>query len=180
MATVRANYLFCPSVKDSCRLIVAIAICGVVTPLLAGSPTAQPVEGSVPLSNNPAATAPTDVAGLQTVPQQATAGAPGSGSKYFSPPPERTERGVAGSGLPREKVTEVDTKKLTSIKTDGKFSTGLLDTDIKNVATVKSRPKNDNVGSKGGGKDQKPIQAGEKASVDSTKAATANKADGNH
>lgn len=48
------------------------------------------------------------------------------------------ERGVAGSGLPRENVSVVDTKSLRSSKTDGKFDTSLLGTDFKSVKEVRA------------------------------------------
>ena len=167
--------------KNSCRLIVAIAVLGLVSPLLAGSlPAVQTADGASPLPpTNPSGAVPSDVAGLQTTPQQASAGAPGTGSNYFNTAAVRTERGVAGSGLPREKVTEVDSKTLARSKTDGKFSTSLLDADVKTVAAVKPQAKNNAAESKGEAKEKKPAQSGEKSSSDSTKTATANKTDGN-
>jgi hypothetical protein len=161
--------------------MAVLAVCGLVSPLLAGSPGAQAVEGASPLSpTNLSDATPSDVAGLQTTPQQASAGAPGTGSNYFNTTAVRTERGVAGSGLPREKVTEVDSKTLARSKTDGKFSTSLLDADIKTVAAVKPQAKHNDAESKGEGKEKKPAQSGKKSSSDSTKAATANKTDGSH
>jgi hypothetical protein len=48
------------------------------------------------------------------------------------------ERGVAGSGLPREKMSVVDTKSLPSKKTDGRFDTSLLGSDFGSVKDVKA------------------------------------------
>jgi hypothetical protein len=48
------------------------------------------------------------------------------------------ERGVAGSGLPRENVSVVDTKSLRSKKIDGKFGASLLGTDFKSVKEVRA------------------------------------------
>ena len=69
--------------------------------------------------------------GLQT-------GAPGTGSNYFGSNTGASERGVAGSGLPREKVAVVDTKALSSTKTDGTFSSSLMEAGLKSAPDVKS------------------------------------------
>jgi hypothetical protein len=48
------------------------------------------------------------------------------------------ERGVAGSGLPRENVSVVDTKTLPSSKSDGKFSSSLMEVGLKSAGDAKS------------------------------------------
>lgn len=156
---------------------MSVALCGFASSLLAQSPPAQTAQGSPLLPTNPSSAGPSDVAGLQTTPQQPGAGSPGTGSSYFN---TRTERGVAGSGLPREKITEVDAKKLRSNKTDSKFSKSLLDSDLKTVSAVKAQPKTNDTAGKQESKQQKLTQSADKSSSESSKPVSANKTDGNH
>jgi hypothetical protein len=158
-------------------IIAALTVCGSVTLLIAGSsPAVEPIEGSpLPPSTNVVAPARSDSSGLQTGPQ-ASQGAPGSAGNYSSGATGTTERGVAGSGRPREKVSEVNAKALTTSKTDGKFSGSLLDLGLKHD----EKSTNNNVHE---GKEQKPVptQAGEKSSSPApAKAVSATKTDGNH
>lgn len=140
-----------------CGVIVGIAVLagGSVSLLIAGGgPSAPTLEGGPTYvsGSGPAASlqgtplpapqtstgslfssgsSPSGGGGVQT-------GAPGAGSNYFGSNTGATERGVAGSGLPREKVAVVDTKALSSTKTDGKFSSSLMEAGLKSATDVKS------------------------------------------
>ena len=167
--------------KNFRGLILAAAVCGMVSPLMAGSPAVQPVDGGlIPPANASGVTAP-DVAGLQTTPQQITAGAPGTGSSYFGTnntgTPGARERGVAGSGLPREKITEVDAKKLSSSKTDAKFTGSVLDAGLNKASGNEKSQDKANVAVPREGKENKSTstQSTGKPSADSTKTISTNK-----
>src|SRR5207244_2361715 len=60
------------------------------------------------------------------------------GNNYTGATSGARERGVAGSGLPREKVSVVDTKTLPSSKIDGKFSSSLMEAGLQSHQGVKS------------------------------------------
>jgi hypothetical protein len=130
-----------------CGVIVAGLVMGfAVSSLNAGSPPAEggSVTGTRNDYGNPingsAGGLQTTSSGLQGV-SSSNADVPGGNSYGGSNDASATsavhERGVAGSGLPREKVTVVDTKSLRSTKTDTTFSTSLLSADLKSVKDVK-------------------------------------------
>ena len=149
---------------------------------MAGSPAVQPVDGGAISPTNGSVVTTTDVAGLQTTPQQSTAGAPGTGSSYFGTnntgTPGARERGVAGSGLPREKITEVDAKKLSTSKTDAKFTGSVLDAGLNKASAKEKSQDKTNVAAHREGKESKSTstQATEKSSANSTKTTSTNKA----
>ncbi|HST29436.1 MAG TPA: hypothetical protein VLK27_01195 [Chthoniobacterales bacterium] len=122
------------------RVLVGIAflVAGAISTVTAGTPTGGP---STPTLEG----APINGGGSSLGQGGAPSNLPGSvpgGNSYGGSNDTATsgvrERGVAGSGLPREKISVVDTKSLPSRKTDGKFDTSLLGSDLKSVGDVKS------------------------------------------
>jgi hypothetical protein len=110
-----------------CGVIVAGLVMGFTASTLnAGSPPAgDPINGTL---------------GPQSAPS--SSGTVPGGNNYGGPNEPAVlsavhERGVAGSGLPREKVSVIDPKSLPSTKTDTTFSTSLLSADLKSVKDVK-------------------------------------------
>jgi len=123
--------------------------------LAGGAPGTQPLQGgSIPATNTQNNTGSpfngtsgglqtsSSSAGSQAVPGANAGGSVPGGNYYGGSSDTATsavrERGVAGSGLPREKVIEVnDAKSLPSTKSDGKFSSSLLGSDFKSAKDIK-------------------------------------------
>lgn len=145
--------------RNFCGLIVGLGVfvCAAVTLSIAGSPSGGPaaptLEGGptyvngrpsanlqgTPLPAPQTATGSLFSSGTNPAPGSgAQTGAPGAGSNSSGIAPGSGERGVAGSGLPREKVSVVDTKTLPASKTDRRFDTSLMDLGLKSAGDAKS------------------------------------------
>ena len=119
---------------------------GPTAPTLEGGPTYVNSGGpAARLQGTPLPAPATTTSSLSSDPNGQTGNAGGSvpGGNYYGGTNNTAttgvkERGVAGSGLPREKVIVVDTKALTSTKTDGKFSSSLMEAGLKSATDVKS------------------------------------------
>jgi hypothetical protein len=139
--------------KSSVRVAVAVLVWGaasVSSSLFGPAPVVQTVEGgpipaSTPYDYGSPMSPNGSSGGLQTSPssglQSSNTSVPGANSYGGTSDAATTgahERGVAGSGLPRENVSVVDAKALPSKKSDGKFSSSLMEVGLKSASDAKS------------------------------------------
>jgi hypothetical protein len=141
--------------RSRVRVLVAVLVWGsaaVSSSLFGPAPAVQTVEGGpipastpndygnpLPPNSSSGGLQTSSSSGLQSVPSNNTS-VP-SANFYGTNDAATTgahERGVAGSGLPRENVSVVDTKTLPSSKSDGKFSSSLMEAGLKSASDAKS------------------------------------------